>query len=248
MMHSRVAKIYEQYRGFIDRAARQYGLDPYLIAAVIYHESGGNPKAVSRAGARGLMQVMPSTARGLGVSDPDQLFDPETNIQLGARYLSMMLSAFGNNLEHALAAYNAGPNAVKKHQGIPPYRETQHYVRAVLKTYNQVRSKQPPQWGLMLADWLLPQNSPNLLQLAQSLPQPLPQQPVRTSNTPIATENEPWFVDWLLKSPPPTPMPLGIRGHMPHEIPDYAVPFGKSFSVSSSSPSSSSSVSSQRRS
>jgi len=125
----RLVQIYRRYRAEIDEAAAATGLPPELIVAVIYHESGGNPRAVSRAGARGLMQLMPRTARGLGVSDP---FDPRQNIMGGARYLRGQLDRFGGNLALALAAYNAGPGNVYKYKrDIPPFRETRNYVRSI---------------------------------------------------------------------------------------------------------------------
>jgi hypothetical protein len=128
-VQERLVQIYRRYREAIDEAAAATGLPPELIVAVIYHESGGNPRAVSRAGARGLMQLMPRTARGLGVSDP---FDPRQNIMGGARYLRMQLDRFGGNLALALAAYNAGPaNVYKYKRDIPPFRETQKYVRSI---------------------------------------------------------------------------------------------------------------------
>jgi hypothetical protein len=105
-----------------------YALDENLIHAVIRAESGGNPYAVSPAGARGLMQLMPGTADDMGVQD---IFDPAQNIAGGAQYLAKMLSLFGNDVELALAAYNAGPNAVKEYGGIPPFPETQQYVRNI---------------------------------------------------------------------------------------------------------------------
>ena len=112
----------------IAQAARTYNLPPGLLRAVIQVESGGNPRAVSPAGAQGLMQLMPETARGLGVQDP---FDPEQNVMGGARYLRQLLDRYGGDLDRALAAYNAGPGAVERYGGIPPYQETQTYVRKV---------------------------------------------------------------------------------------------------------------------
>ena len=112
----------------IKAAAQKYGLEPELLKAVARAESGLNPNAVSAAGAQGLMQLMPSTAAALGVSDP---FDPEQSIEGGARYLRQQLDRFGD-ISLALAAYNAGPGAVLKYGGMPPFRETRDYVRRVL--------------------------------------------------------------------------------------------------------------------
>ncbi len=109
-------------------AARATGLDPALLRAVALVESGGNPRAVSPAGALGLMQLMPSTARALGVSDPFNAFE---NALAGARFLRELLGRYGGNIDLALAAYNAGPGAVDRYGGIPPYAETQTYVRRV---------------------------------------------------------------------------------------------------------------------
>ena len=113
----------------IKEKADKYNLDESLIKAVIKAESGFNPNAVSKAGASGLMQLMPGTARGLGVED---IFDVEQNIEGGAKYLRGMLDRFDGDKSLALAAYNAGPNAVKRYGGIPPYQETQNYVKRML--------------------------------------------------------------------------------------------------------------------
>ena len=106
------------------------GLDYKLLLAVAKKESNLKPTAVSPMGAKGVMQLMPVIIRKYKVTDP---FDPEQNIRAGATYLSEMVTRFG--LEHGLAAYNAGPAAVIKYQGIPPYRETEHYVRTIIRNY-----------------------------------------------------------------------------------------------------------------
>lgn len=119
----------------IRRAAEQYRLDHRLLKAVIASESCFNTHAVSRAGAKGIMQLMPATAREMGVSD---VFDSRQNIQGGARYLRQMMDRFSQDKSLALAAYNAGPGAVEKYQrNIPPYPETQQYVRRVLRHFQR---------------------------------------------------------------------------------------------------------------
>ena len=121
------------YRGAIDDAARLAGVPRALLQAVIGVESGFDPTAVSSKGAQGLMQLLPATSARYGVRDP---FEPADNIRGGARYLSDLLRRFGNNLELALAAYNAGEEAVERSgRAIPPFPETRAYVPAVLKLY-----------------------------------------------------------------------------------------------------------------
>jgi soluble lytic murein transglycosylase len=118
----------------IKRASLQHGVSPALVKAVIAAESGFDPEAISRKGAQGLMQLMPTTAELLGVDDA---LDPWQNIDGGTRYLSQMIERFPGELALALAAYNAGPEAVKRHRGVPPYEETRTYVRRVLRYYEK---------------------------------------------------------------------------------------------------------------
>ncbi|NOX38050.1 MAG: transglycosylase SLT domain-containing protein [Calditrichaeota bacterium] len=117
------------FEPIIEKAARTHNLNANLIRSVILAESSGNPRAVSPKGAKGLMQLMDATARELGVRNP---FDPEENILAGSAYLARMLARFGGDLTLALAAYNAGPTAVEKYDGIPPFTETRLYIRKVL--------------------------------------------------------------------------------------------------------------------
>ncbi|HET6896832.1 MAG TPA: lytic transglycosylase domain-containing protein, partial [Vicinamibacteria bacterium] len=120
----------EALEPFIQEAATTHNLSPSLIRAVIQTESRFNPLAVSRVGAQGLMQLMPTTARHVGIENP---FDPRENILGGTKYLSTLLDRFKGNTAKALAAYNAGPTVVARHRGLPPYRETQGYVRKIQK-------------------------------------------------------------------------------------------------------------------
>jgi len=123
----------KQYDEIIKKAQKKYGVEFSLIKAVIKVESGFNPKAVSKKGAKGLMQIMPDNYKNLFVKDP---FNPSQNIMGGTLYLQRLLKRYEYKLPLALAAYNAGPNAVDKYKRIPPYKETQNYVRKVMKTYS----------------------------------------------------------------------------------------------------------------
>lgn len=116
---------------FIREAAAKYGLDSRLVAAVAEAESSGNQSEISDAGAVGVMQLMPDTAAALGVNP----YDEKQNIEGGAHYLKQMLDTFGGDMKKAIAAYNAGPQAVKDYDGVPPYAETQNYVNKVLDLY-----------------------------------------------------------------------------------------------------------------
>lgn len=131
-----------QYADLIDRIAAQHAVDPRLVRAIIRVESNFEPLAISRKGAQGLMQLMPATAGRFAVGNP---FNPAENIRGGVQYLRTLLDMFPGKLTLALAAYNAGENAVLKHRGIPPYRETQDYVARVLKQLDR------PEMGTLTA-------------------------------------------------------------------------------------------------
>ena len=129
----------DQWDSYILASARNYNVPPALVKAVVMAESGMNSDALSKAGAQGLMQLMPATARGLKVEDP---WDPQQNIDGGTRYLRQNLDRFGDT-RLALAAYNAGPGNVRKYGGIPPFEETQVYVERVMDLYDLFLIERP---------------------------------------------------------------------------------------------------------
>jgi soluble lytic murein transglycosylase-like protein len=135
------------YYELAQQYGNEYGVDPHLVEGVMEAESGGNPNARSPVGAEGLMQLMPGTAAGLGVKNP---WDPAQNVRGGAEYLSELLKGFHGNRDEAIAGYNAGAGAVEKYGGIPPYKETQNYVRTVegniAKLEKAGNPKPPSEW------------------------------------------------------------------------------------------------------
>lgn len=128
-----VLKCSEELNNYFQQASETYGVDVNLLKCIAYAESNFNPNSTSRSGAMGVMQLMPKTAEGLGVRDA---YDPQQNILGGAKYISIQLERFNGDVELALAAYNAGPGNVKKYGGIPPFEETQNYVKKIMNIYN----------------------------------------------------------------------------------------------------------------
>jgi soluble lytic murein transglycosylase-like protein len=125
----------------IRQAATRHGLDPLLFESLVAAESGFDPSVVSSAGAQGLAQLMPATARMLGVSNP---FDPAQNLEGGARYLAQMMRQFNGDVRLALAAYNAGPGAVSRHGGVPPFQETRNYIDRIMNRVRDLSGRSGP--------------------------------------------------------------------------------------------------------
>jgi len=125
------------FQPMVIKAANRHKVDPAMVMAIIMAESSYNPKAISKKGAQGLMQLMPTTAKSLGVKDS---FNPEHNINAGVRYFKKLLNQFDGNVELALAAYNAGSRKVREHRGIPPFGATKFYVKKVIKYYKYYKT------------------------------------------------------------------------------------------------------------
>ena len=137
----RANRKFSEFDPIIHRASKRYGLDSHLVKALVRAESDFDSQAVSYKGALGLMQLMPYTARNLGVFDP---LNPQQNIVGGIRYLRQLLARFDGNIPLALAAYNAGPEQVNRYNGIPPFEETRSFVDRVLKFYRQYKTNIEP--------------------------------------------------------------------------------------------------------
>lgn len=135
---SNVFEVISKYDEIIETSAKEQNLDPNIIRAIIAAESNGNPYAISKAKAKGLMQLMDGTAKIMGVKN---VFNPVDNINGGAKYFSYLVEKYDGDLKLALAAYNAGPGAVDKYNGIPPYKETRNYVRRVMNYYSLLNAQ-----------------------------------------------------------------------------------------------------------
>jgi soluble lytic murein transglycosylase-like protein len=129
----------QDLNAIIRNASARSRIDPDFIASVIYAESGNNPRAISRKGAQGLMQLMPETAKNLGVTNS---FDPAENVDGGVRFLEELLDRYNDDAARALAAYNAGPARVEQYHGVPPFPETRSYIARVISNYNRLKSAQ----------------------------------------------------------------------------------------------------------
>lgn len=135
-----LSKLPNDFNAYIDTVSKEMGVDADLVRSIIKKESRFNPNARSHVGAQGLMQLMPATARTVGVFNP---LNPYQNVRGGAKYIAQMIKMFGGNIPKALAAYNAGPRNVQKYGGVPPFAETQNYVKDVMKDYLQRAGYKP---------------------------------------------------------------------------------------------------------
>lgn len=145
-----------KFQDIIVEAAEKHSVPAPLVAAIIHAESNFNPKARSYASAKGLMQINPITQRHLGLKNA---YDPHQNVDAGTKYLNYLLNKFNGKLNFAIAAYNAGPGAVSKYKGIPPYRETRKYVKKVLKYYDKYRGTHSS--ATLSLSWINIENRPN---------------------------------------------------------------------------------------
>ena len=182
----------------IDEVATQYGVAPKLVAAIVAVESEFNPRAVSRKGAEGLMQLMPETAAHLEVEDP---FDPRDNIDGGVRHLKRLMRRFHNDLPLVLAAYNAGEQAVINHRGIPPYRETRQYVVRVLRRYDRQQARTVAQKLATRKKKPTPPAPPRVARVMYVAPAAAP----AAVTVPAAAPPVPEFGDLVVSRPPPPP-------------------------------------------
>jgi soluble lytic murein transglycosylase-like protein len=179
----------------IEEVATQHGVAPKLVAAIVAVESQFNPRAVSRKGAEGLMQLMPATQAYLDVEDP---FDPRDNIDGGVRHLKRLMKRFHNDLPLVLAAYNAGEQAVINHRGIPPYRETRQYVVRVLRRYDRDQAQAVAKQ--LAAPKRKPTPAPPRVARAMYV---APAAPRVTTTAPAASPLVPEFADLVAPPPPP---------------------------------------------
>lgn len=179
----------------IEQVATQHGVAPKLVAAIVAVESQFNPRAVSRKGAEGLMQLMPATQAYLEVEDP---FDPRDNIDGGVRHLKRLMKRFHNDLPLVLAAYNAGEQAVINHRGIPPYRETRQYVVRVLRRYDREQAQ------AVARQLAAPKKKPTPVppRIARVMYVAPPAAPVAEA-APAASPQVPEFADLVAPLPPP---------------------------------------------
>ena len=138
----------QPYHAIITQVAGRYEVDPNLIRAIIFAESGFNPRAKSKRGARGLMQLMPSTAKALGVQN---IYDPQENIEGGVKYFRSLLDRFGGDVKLALAAYNAGSRHVRNYEGVPPFAATRLYIKKVLKFQKKYKMERDAFMGRRMA-------------------------------------------------------------------------------------------------
>jgi hypothetical protein len=201
----------ETLANHVHTAAARHGVPPTLLAAVIAAESEFNPRAVSNRGAVGLMQLMPMTAVLMGVRNA---YDPHENVNGGARYLRDLLERFDHNVPLALAAYNAGPQAVVRHGGIPPYPETRAFVARVMQ-----RMREPKSGGVVMAA-VAARPAPARVRLATSTPDPARQEPERHEavrvamtvvDTAIDTPSAATVPSVPEATPPPVPKPVEVR-------------------------------------